>query len=146
MHRIIRSALIIGLVSTAFAVGSVQAAPSGAVHLSLLRSGTDLSEIGWSSTGAITDAGDWSTQNRISGGSDASDAFVVAQVLTTEVGAMGTFHIRFQGMENHQRSFSGNWQLVNGSGAYAGITGTGHWTLAFDSNGNLDFELSGYVR
>jgi hypothetical protein len=127
--------------------GTVLASPSNAVSMTLVRSGVDSSEIGWSATGAIVDSGGWTTENRIIGGSDHSNAFVVTQVLTTEVGAKGTFRLRFQGRENHQISFSGNWELYGGSGAYAGVTGTGHWYATVDQvTGNRWFVLTGYVR
>ena len=126
---------------------AVQAATGGPVNLTLLRNGNDLSEISWSATGAIQDGGTWTTENRIFGGRDGvSDAFVVAQVLTTETGAKGSFHLRFQGVENHVIAFSGNWQLVQGTGAYAGKVGTGTWYATSLSTGELAFFLTGAIH
>jgi len=125
----------------------VQAASGGGVSLTLLRNGSDLSEISWSATGAIQDGGTWTTENRIIGGHDGvSDAFVVTQVLTTEVGARGTFHLRFQGIENHVIAFSGNWQLVQGTGVYAGKVGTGTWYATSLPTGELAFFLTGSIH
>jgi hypothetical protein len=124
-----------------------EGASSGPVTLTLLRSGSDLSEISWSASGAIQDGGTWTTENRIFGGRDGvSDAFVVAQVLTTETGAQGAFHLRFQGIENRARPFSGTWQLVDGTGAYVGVIGTGTWYAESLPTGELAFFLSGSVH
>jgi hypothetical protein len=146
MIRSILRAATPAVIALTLVAGPATAAPGGAVSLTLLRDGNDLSEIGWSATGAITDSGAWSTQGRIFGGSDHSNAFVVAQVLTTQIGASGTLHLRFQGVENHVISFSGNWQLDQGTGAYAGMTGTGHWYASNDQAGDLVFNLNGYVH
>jgi hypothetical protein len=146
MKRILGSTLA-ALAAVALLTGGVQASPGGQVSMLLLRSGSDLSEVGWSATGAITDAGDWSTQDRIIGGSEHSQAFVVTQVLTTQVGTAGTFHLRFQGRTNAVLPFVGNWQLDDGSGAYAGWVGTGHWyAITNETTGNLEFHLTGYVH
>jgi len=123
--------------------GTAQASQPSAITLTLVRSASDLAEISWSASGAINDAGTWSTENRIIGGSDHSNAFVVTEVLTTQVGENGSFRLRFQGRENHQVAFSGNWELYGGTGAYAGLTGTGHWYAATDQAGHLVFYLSG---
>jgi len=146
MSRRVSSGFVLAVAAILAFAGAVQAAPPQSVSLTLLRAGDDLSEIGWSATGAISDAGEWTTQGRQIGGSDHSKAFVVTQVLTTEVGANGTFHLRFQGRENAVISFSGNWQLYGGSGAYATLTGTGHWYATETSDGNLMFVLTGTVR
>jgi hypothetical protein len=145
--RSISRSIVPALVGLCLLAVPVDAAPGSAVRLTLLRNGTDLSEIGWSATGAITDSGDWTTDGRVFGGSAASNAFVVAEVLTTELGSHGSFHVRFQGLENRQISFSGSWQLVDGSGAYAGFVGTGTWFLSIDqATGNLVFNLSGAIH
>jgi hypothetical protein len=124
----------------------VLAAPPRQVALELVRA-ADLSEIDWSATGAIVDAGSWSTERKQYDGSAHSDAFVVTEVLTTQVGANGTFHLRFQGLANRSHSFSGNWQLDGGTGAYAGLTGTGQWFETDDATtGELLFFLAGTVH
>jgi hypothetical protein len=145
-RRFLRS-IVPAIMAMSLIAAPASAAPSGAVNLTLIRDGNDLSEISWSVTGAIADSGTWTTENRIIGGRDGvSNAFVVTQVLTTQTGAAGTFHLRFQGLNNRQISFAGNWQLDRGTGAYAGMTGTGKWYASGDAAGDLVFNLSGYVR
>jgi hypothetical protein len=135
------------MVAACLIAGTVLASPGRAVTMTLIRSGDDLSEISWSSSGAIADGGGWTTQRHVFGGHEGvSDAFVVAQVLTTQTGSSGAFHLRFEGLENHYISFSGRWELYDGTGAW-NLTGSGTWYAWFDEGANqLKFELSGYLR
>jgi hypothetical protein len=129
--------------------GTVLAASPGVpVHFTLLRAGADLAEVGWWADGAINDSGEWATPRRIFGGHDGtSNAFVVAIVDTTETSASGSFRIVFHGLANRVHPFDGEWQLSDGTGAYAGIKGHGTWFEGPDlPDGRLDFELNGWVQ
>ena len=137
------------LVLAASSTESALAAPhSSALHFTLLRTGADLAEVGWWADGAINDSGDWATTKRIFGGRDGiSNAFVVAIVDTTETSAAGSFRIVFHGLANRIHPFDGEWQLSDGTGAYAGLRGHGTWYEGPDlPDGRLDFELTGWVN
>jgi hypothetical protein len=134
------------LVSVALAAPA-SAAQGSAVQIILMRDGTDLHEIGWSASGAINDSGDWTTDlDHFAGG---PFHFVVAQVLTTHVGEAGSFGLRFEGLDRHDGSFAGDWEIIalSGTGAYSGLTGHGKWTWAADPvTGNGVFTLIGNVQ
>jgi hypothetical protein len=121
----------------------------------LVRSGDDLSELGWSASGTFIDGCQpddtidpcWTTDTAHFAGGPFH--FVVAQVLTSHFGSHGSFGLRFEGLDRHDGTFAGSWSVIAGSGTgdYLRLTGHGKWTWAEDpGTGNGVFTLVGQVH
>ena len=141
--------LLAGIASTAL-MASLCAAPtlatSGTPLTITLTRAPDFTEAGWSASGAINDAGAWTTDKGVSHVSPT--AFIVAAVWTTQIGTAGTFRIRFQGIEGTPAGhpFGGTWTFGVGTGAYAGLQGGGTWSEADNSAGEHVFTVVGAVH
>ena len=132
--------LVVSLVILAAPVG---ATPGSSETIVLKRSG-DLTEIGWSASGAFTDAGSWTSDFLAFG----QGPIFAGTIKTTETNAnrTGRFRILFdvQGLPN---TFQGNWKIVDATGIYAGLHGEGKWSEADDpGNGDHVFTLKGFVH
>jgi hypothetical protein len=132
----------------------VSAAASKAETITLVR-GPARDELGWTASGTFTDGCAktaanvcWTTDRAVFSG---GPHFVVGQVLTTMIGASGSFGLRFEGQDRMPdlSEFSGQWEVIAGSGtgAYARLNGHGKWTWAFEAGtGNGVFTLTGVVQ
>ena len=155
MRKFLGLSLSIAVGLTAFAaIPVVNAAAPTDETITLVRSGSDLSELGWSATGTFSDGCEptvlapvcWTTDRRVFSG---GPHFVVGQVLTTMIGTQGSFGLRFEGQDRHDGTFAGNWEVIAGSGtgAYARLSGHGTWIWARESGtGNGVFTLPGQVQ
>ena len=139
---------VIGLLAGAAILGSVlvgaAAASTRSSETIVLTRASDFSEIGWQASGAVTDAGSWTTDFQ----AFSRGPVFAGTTKTTETNqaATGSFSILFeiQGLPN---TFQGNWKIVNGTGIYASLYGTGKWTEADDAvSGDHVFTLTGSVH
>jgi uncharacterized protein DUF3224 len=138
--------MLVSLVSLATPVG---AAIRTNETIILVRDAQTLAEVSWSSSGAFTDSGTWTSDRRVFGGLPSPNVLVVGQLLSTHTGSAGTFGLRFEGLSNATTggAFTGTWQVIpqSGTGAYVGLQGQGTWVNA--NNGvTSTFTLTGRVQ
>ena len=155
LRRAISIAAMLLLLAAALPGPSLGAAAPTPETITLVRDGSDRHELVWTATGTFTDGCHpggaivpcWTTDRAVFGGGPFH--FTVGQVLTTMNGADGSFGLRFEGLDRHDGSFAGSWEVIagSGSGAYAGLRGHGSWSWAQDAiTGNGVFTLLGAVR
>jgi hypothetical protein len=118
--------LVIGavmLLSSALLAATAAATTPANETILLRRDLSDFAEVDWSASGAFVDSGNWTSDGAAFGNGHIT-------LFTTETGSAGSFRLLFQGLEklpNHP--FSGNWQIIDGTGAYATLQGQGKWTV-----------------
>ena len=119
--------------------------PSESVTITLLRNGPpDLSPLGWSASGAFSDAGGWTIDRFICGACPAPTEGA-ANFMTTEIGTQGTLQIQTLS-EFNQSQEQNLWHLTGGTGAYAKLRGYGVWTLLIDDYGVRHIICTGKVH
>jgi hypothetical protein len=107
-------------------VGSAAATPSGSVTLTL-REHYDFSTIDWTATAPISASGTWQKGLLTFHGGRGNPNWA-GMIKTTLTSPVGSFDMSFQGRGNGTTGeFSGTWDISRGTGAYAGIQGTGTW-------------------
>lgn len=155
-RRVGLAATLLSLLLVALPGPFVSAAAPANETITLIRSGDDRAELGWSASGAgFTDGCQpggtidpcWTTD--LANFAGGPFHFVVAEVLTTHYGARGSFGLRFEGLDRHDGSFAGSWEIIAGSGTgeFTGLTGHGGWSWAPDpGTGNGVFTLVGQVQ
>ena len=110
----------------------------------LQRDLSDFAEVGWSAEGTFADSGEWTSDGAAFGGGLQTGHITL---FTTETGSAGSFRLLFQGLENLVHPFSGNWQIIDGTGAYTTLRGQGTWTVAPVPDTTLElFTLTGKVH
>ena len=128
------------------AVSSAAAVPSSAVTLQL-RENYDYSTVDWMASAPISGSGTWSKGNLTFHGGKGNLNWA-GMIKTTLTSSFGSFDMTFQGRGNGTTgAFSGTWDISHGTGAYAGIHGTGTW---FEDDlsepGVVHFPCEGHVH
>lgn len=107
-------------------VGPAGATTSTSVNL-LLRENYDFSTIDWAASAPISGRGTWEKGLLTFHGGRGNPNWA-GMVKTTLTSSSGSFEMEFQGRGNGTTgAFSGTWIISRGTGAYAGIHGTGTW-------------------
>jgi hypothetical protein len=137
--------LVVGaamLLSSALLAAPAAATPPTNETFLLHRDLSNFAEVGWSAEGpTFFDSGEWTSD-----GAAFGDGHIT--LFTTETGSAGSFRLLFQGLEKPNRPFSGNWQIIDGTGAYATLHGRGKWTVDVPAPPNTveTFTLTGEVH
>jgi hypothetical protein len=121
--------LILTVITVAFVSivgGQAGAAPPTLVSIDLLRQ-LDNTPAGWRSSGAFTDLGTWDGPPKHFGGVPSPTTGTL-QEWTTQYGSEGTFRIRWESQFNFAAEVD-RCEILGGTGAYAGLHGTGTWTF-----------------
>jgi len=125
--RGISAAVLVGLAALLTVVaGPAAASPSGSVTMSL-RENYDYSTIDWTATSPISGGGTWAKGLLTFHGGRGNPNWA-GMIKTTLTSSAGSFDMEFQGRgDGTTGAFSGTWNISHGTGAYAGIHGTGTW-------------------
>ena len=117
------ASVVAGLVLFA---GPAAATPATAVTL-LLRENYDFSTIDWAASAPISVQGSWRKGLLTFHGGQGNPNWA-GMIKTTLTSSAGSFDMTFQGRgDGTTGAFSGTWDISRGTGAYAGIHGTGTW-------------------
>ena len=118
------ASLVAGL---ALLVGPAAATPATGVTL-LLRENYDYSTIDWTASAPIAESGLWDKGRLTFHGGNGNPNWA-GMIKTTLTSSGGSFDMEFQGRGNGTTgAFSGTWTISGGTGAFAGIHGTGTWS------------------
>lgn len=100
--------------------------PAGDVQL-LLREHYDYSTIDWTASAPISGQGTWAKGLLTFHGGRGNPNWA-GMIKTTLTSSGGSFDMSFEGRgDGTTGAFSGTWNVSHGTGAYAGIHGTGTW-------------------
>jgi hypothetical protein len=136
-------AVVVG--ATILASIVVLASPAGATPGSsetiVLQRNSSFQTDGWSSSGAFADAGSWTADF----GAFGAGPIFAGTIKTTETGANGTFEMVLQ-VQGSITAFLGTWQITGGTGAYAGLHGSGSWSFHSDNTGERFYTCTGSVH
>jgi hypothetical protein len=136
LTRLASFAVAATLAATLGLAGQAGATQRSTVQIVLLRDANGR-EAGWSSTGAFTDAGTWTTDNI---NPDAlGQAF---EVTTTQTSAAGTFTVNFEAVFANQHN-QRHWHVTSGTGAYSTLQAGGTWIVETTTDGGRKFTLDG---
>jgi hypothetical protein len=140
------ASLVAGL---ALLVGPAAATPAIGVTL-LLRENYDFSTIDWTASAPIAESGLWDKSRLTFHGGNGNPNWA-GMIKTTLTSSGGSFDMEFQGRGNGTTgAFSGTWTISHGTGAFAGIHGTGTWfeddlsqpgIVIFPCEGQVHFDL-----
>jgi hypothetical protein len=140
------ASLVAGL---ALLVGPAAATPAIGVTL-LLRENYDFSTIDWTASAPIAESGLWDKSRLTFHGGNGNPNWA-GMIKTTLTSSGGSFDMEFQGRGNGTTgAFSGTWTISHGTGAFAGIHGTGTWCVVdlsqpgivvFPCEGQVHFDL-----
>lgn len=152
MKKLVPAALLTlaALVAASVIAGApAQATTPQTVTITLLRNGPpDRAPVGWSSTGAFTDAGSWTIDTFVCGSCVPSPVAGAPFFDTTETSTRGSFemllHAEFNLLEAPGQPAL--WEIVRGSGAYANLRGQGTYTVTIDSDGVRHIVCTGEVN
>jgi hypothetical protein len=127
MERIGSVGAVVAIVTcAALLLGAQASAPSTGVSLRL-REHYDYSTIDWTASAPISATGTWAKGLLTFHGGRGNPNWN-GMIKTTLTSSAGSFEMEFQGQGNGTTgAFSGTWVISRGTGAYAGIHGTGTW-------------------
>jgi hypothetical protein len=147
--------LALCLAGAAVAPAPLAAARPGWVQIDVYQDAVTFADHGWVGFGAIADSGSSEVQ-RIVFGAPQTSLFGLVDSLQT--GAIGTFHIQWEGGTTPNRGdftspgrVASAWRLYGGTAGYARLVGQGSWTqeIVTDSGdphlGDLHFRATGFV-
>ena len=134
----------LGLLSALVVLAAPVGASVSASETILLKRDANRVEIGWSASGAFTDAGSWTSDFAAFGGGP-SPVFA-GTIKTTETSTSGSFQMKFQIHGDGGKDFNGTWTISSGTGAYANLEGGGTWTHVDLPNGDGLFTCIGQVH
>jgi hypothetical protein len=132
--RLLRAASLIGVVSSMIVVsaGAAEAAPSPVSIVAAAADGPGFGGV-WQASGAISDSGTFvRTELHFSESPEHSPVVGAFQVQLEFSGSQGTFTLRDELMFSPS-GLTGSWQVVSGTGAYAGASGHGTSEFVFSA-------------
>jgi hypothetical protein len=149
----IRFAIVAAIVIVATSsIQPVAAAQPVAVRFEFYQDPLTFEGRGWQVSGAVTDSGSWYVDRIVFGAPQTS---LLGLVDSAQTGALGTFHIQWEG---GQTPFRGDfaswwlgreasaWRLYAGTSGYTGVVGQGRWTLDIQpGTGYLHFVATGFL-
>jgi len=148
VHR--RLVLILALLSAAAAAGPAGASGGSVGSIDVMRLDTaEAPPVGFTATGAFLGGGRLATGDWAEIGSGrqfvGTDRNSTVHVTTRQTNAAGSFEIRWdaQFSANHEVE---NCTLLHGTGAYAGIHGTGTWTVDVPGDGLIHIECTADIH
>jgi hypothetical protein len=70
----------------------------------------------------------------------------LVEVITTQIGAKGTFRLSWTDLVFGDTVFTGRWRIIDGTGRYEDLHGEGRWVGIPDAtSGNVTYTLLGKV-
>jgi hypothetical protein len=141
MKRIARALAVAFLATVALAPAVASAQPSS-IDFTFVQNANTYETLGWASTGAITDSGDWQVTRLVAG---SPKTMLFGDVDTVQSSSLGSFRLQWHGGTTPVGGIAATWRLTDGTGAYANMRGEGRWSQVL-SGGYLTFHCSGVVN
>jgi hypothetical protein len=139
IRRLLGVATLIGLVGSMIGLSAASAQAKAPSPVSIVAAPGDRPGFGgvWQASGAISDSGTFvRTGLHLSESPEHSPVVGAFQVELEFSGSQGTFTLRDELMFSPS-GLTGSWQVVSGTGAYAGASGHGTSTFDFSASTTL---------